>query len=121
MTSVCGVPPELTGLTAMALMARDGMRSVVVVQFGVAAVKSEVCQMPPLTVAAKRCLLFIGSTANALTAPTSRLVAGVGPMRLSFVPATIGLGPTGVHVARPLRVTEGTVRTSIGSSRGRNL
>src|SRR5947209_7941871 len=71
---------SLTGLTAMQLIASEGIRSVVVDQRGSAAVKSLVCQMPPLTVAANTCLLLAGSTASMLTAPVFRLPAVVGPI-----------------------------------------
>src|SRR4051794_20701331 len=105
----------LLGLRATQLMASDGSSSVVVVQTGGAAVKSWVSQMPPLTAAAKTCLVSSGSTARALTAPPSRLVAGVGPMTLSFVPTTSGLGPGLVH--RGCRGTKETPAGRVRSSR----
>jgi len=76
----------LAGLKAIELMDNEGKRSVIVVQLGVGAVKSAVCQMPPLTLPAITCLLFIGSTARASTAPTSSVVAGIGsPVSPAFI------------------------------------
>src|SRR5262249_51037479 len=102
-------------LMATALMASEGMRSVVVAHTGVGAVKSLVCQTPPLTVAANTCLGFAGSTARALTAPTDCVVAGAGPMTLAAF--WIGPGPTAVHVAV---APERSARASNRSRRGRN-
>src|SRR5947209_17744953 len=106
------------GLKAMELIASEGMRSVVVVQMGVAAVKSAVCQMPPLTVAANRCLAFIGSTAMALTAPTFRLAepSAAGPMTLppcaTVPPSVIGAGPSALQFGTPGKLTDHKVRSS---------
>src|SRR5258708_26793897 len=102
----------LTGLTAIALMESEGIWSVVVVHVGDAAVKSAVCQMPPLTVAANTCLPFVGSTARALTAPTSCCVAIVGPMTL---PALIcGPGPSATQSCTPTSPTQSSHRLSKG-------
>src|SRR5260370_20876087 len=93
----------LTGLMPIELMDSEGMRSVVVVQVGLAAVKSAVCQTPPLTLPANTCLLFEGATARASMAPTSWLVASVGPLTL---PALIcGLRPSGAPFGTPLRIS----------------
>src|SRR5260370_25979754 len=100
----------LTGLKAMLSMASEGIRSVVVVQVGVAAVKSGVCQTPPLTLAASRCLAFVGSTAIALIAPTAIP---------STPPTVIGAGPSGNQFGIPDRATESRVRSSNGSSHRR--
>ena len=91
----------LTGLKAIELMANEGMRSVVVVQVGLATVKSGVCQTPPLTVATNKCFEFVGSTAMALSAPLSEwwrawgrlhcrrhLLSGPGPLRSSLARQT---------------------------------
>src|SRR6266849_1821711 len=102
----------LTGLNAMALMDSEGNRSVVVVHVGEAAVKSWVCQMPPLTVAANTCLLLFGSTANWLTAPTSCCVASEVPITL---PALIcGAGPSGAQFGTPMSPTDSSSRFSSG-------
>src|SRR6266478_3333880 len=92
----------LLGLKATELMANDGRRSVVVVQVGFAAVKSLVCQIPPLTLATSKCLAFAGSIAMALSAPAFRLVAAVGPITFPPVaavpPSVIGAGPSGTQL-----------------------
>src|SRR5262245_25144457 len=104
----------LTGLNAIALMESEGNRSVVVVHVGEAAVKSVVCQMPPLTVAANTCLSFVGSTAKALTAPASCCVAGVVLMTLPAL--VIGAGPSGAQPGTPMRSTESSRRLSSDSN-----
>src|SRR5713226_8419999 len=111
----------LTGLKAMDSMASDGRRSVVVVQVGFATVKSLVCQIPPFTVAAYRCFVFIGSTAMALMAPAFKLWAAVGPITLApfglnVPPSVIGAGPSAIQVGTPNRPTEGRIRLSRGSN-----
>src|SRR3954468_23093450 len=118
----------LVGLNATALMASDGIWSVLVVQATVGALIFEVTQTPPLTAPIATCAALFGSTAIASIAPAwmsaaSPVRMGVPPVLLLPFRSTLDAlvmspGPTGDQSGTPGEIadTDSSSRFSSGSS-----